>query len=155
MEFARHRAIKAVYNFCRDEIKGYHDSTSGIEQDCADLPYRVIEFFASTTGPLNPNYFGFGSQSGLFSYIEQNPEKFIPVRILDKDGIVELEHKADSFDPTFTAMHLTRPLADFNDNAKNPERVVHLYARPNCYSHVLQGIRRRLVDKLAALLPKM
>jgi hypothetical protein len=155
MQFARAQELKDLYNFCHGEIRGYHDETSTTEERAGARPYRVIEFFASKVGAINPDYFDFRTVSGLLDFLERNPDKFVPIRLIDSDGIAELESTARNATPASTAVHLEKLLGSINPGAPDPERIVHMYARPDSYWAVIQAIRRNLIQMLVALLPTM
>jgi hypothetical protein len=155
MEFARRNQKSKIYDFCRLEISGYYDveEEEGVAQEIR--PYRVIDFFASKQGKLNPNFMLFNTASGLFNYIDNNPDLFVPVYLLESNGVGHIEDCSYNKKTDTTALHMSRRLGDLNPEAKNQEQTVYLYAHPDSYDKILKGIRTRLNGHLTSLLPML
>lgn len=147
-------SIKGKYytleNFCRKELKGWHDTPNEKIPD-----HRLKEVFLSPYGDLNLSYFEWsGNPSAMFEYMRQNKNKFLPRKMGFPDSVAEIERKASSYSPT-GLYTFSMPLKHFVKETQAPEAPLRIYIPGDSYIILLESIRREFVQLLLDQLPSV
>jgi hypothetical protein len=152
------RKIKshALEEFCRHELAGIvPGSMLPTPADEESHLWRVAECFASTIGPLNTNWIGFETEAGLFNFIENQPDKFVPMKLFWTWPVADIEKEALNRRPQSTAMIIYRKYKELMPGHGKEDLDVPLYMRPNVSEKLLAAIRRQFVSLLLSCLPSI
>jgi len=118
--------------------------------------YRMVEAFIAKSGKINPEYFGWGGNTGnMFNYIENHTEHFISMKAFISHSISRLE--TDAMTENVNAAYITwsLPITKFVPNAGNPDARIFCYARGTAFKIVIESVRGEFTKKLLNLLPKI
>jgi hypothetical protein len=151
LALATHRNNASLKQFCERELGGYAEGK--IRKDDPDHPaYRLVEVFVSPFAEINTQFVGWGENvSAIFEYMAHD-EHFTPISMLVPFPVAKIE-SISLTSPTNSMVHHTAQWRDFVPNAKTPTAPVHMYARPDAYRQVLEGIRSEVTRRLLRLLP--
>ena len=134
--------------FCRIELGEPFEPESTTPR----RPWRVVEAYIMI-GELNPLYWEFTTEQGLFDYLIGNPQAVTPIRMVFNWSVQQIEEQVKRLGPTSTAIKLAKKLGDFETSPKNPDTLVTAYMRPHSSSKVLSSIRDEFCKRLLEHLP--
>jgi hypothetical protein len=150
LSIAQGYSDESLIHFCKNELIGY--SSKDFPED-GSLDYRLAEAFTAPLARINPQYWGWGnSPSNMFSYMEQHPDEFYPMKTIVTQPVSILEQRMP-LDKEKTFMSWTQPLRDFIPTTDIPNHPVNCYARADIYEKVIESIRTELTKRLLKLLP--
>jgi hypothetical protein len=156
LTLARRIKNQALERFCRAELQGVHGPKGNVHENDPNIPrWRLVEAFPSKIGQINANNIGFQTESALFEFVKNNPDKFATMRLIWGASVAEIESAAEKVIKTATAMVFTKKYGELQADADEPDLEIPIYVRPHVHHNLLDAIRREFVKNLLACLPSI
>lgn len=142
--FALEHNQEDLIEFCKNELSGWPRQ----KPYKIDPIHRVIQVYVAIGHEINPQYFGWnGNTSSIISHIQQNPDEFIPTKMILPYPLSKIEHNQPN-NPNESILSIRGKSGDFLPGAENPNIPVNMYAPASVYGDLIESVRRQLTQHL-------